>query len=364
MLHSIVMAGGFGTRFWPASRARLPKQLLKLGEDRTLLQAAVGRMGPLVPPERTVIVTNATLVEAVAAQLPLLPREAILGEPCKRDTAACIGWAAALIAKRDSAATLVVMPSDHVIEPDEDFQLAVQHGAELVEREPQKIVTFGIRPSYPAETFGYIERGEPIVSANAPRGERCATYRVVRFREKPPAAVAREYLAAGRFYWNSGIFIWKAKTILEALATHEPELAERLGTIASAVGKPNYEAVLAREFAAIQGRSIDYAVMEHWHDLAVIEAPFHWDDVGSWQALARLHGQDEHGNTVVGRHLGLDTTGSIIRGEGEHLIVTLGLKDCLIVHTPDATLVADKHDEEGIRQVVRRLEELGWREYL
>jgi len=364
MLHAVIMAGGFGTRFWPASRAQRPKQLLPLTGTRTMIQATVARLENVISAERTLVVTNEALVSAIAAQLPQLPATAILGEPCKRDTAPCIGWAASLIAAQDPDATLVVMPSDHVIQPNHLFQAAIQQAATLVEREPNKIVTFGIKPTYPAEIFGYIERGERLLTNYTAAEPTCASYQVKKFREKPPVEIARQYLATGNFYWNSGIFVWKAKTILAALATLQPELYRRIQTISAAVGTPTYSQILQREFASIRGISIDFAVLEHWPDVVVIEAPFQWDDVGGWQSLTRLRGTDKNGNTIVGKHVGLNTSDSIIHNEGEHLVVTLGLKDCLIVHTPDATLVANKHDEESLRKVVKLLEEQGWREYL
>ena len=260
---------------------------------------------------------------------------------------------------------MAVMPSDHVIGPDTAFQQAIEFAAALVEESPARIVTFGIRPTYAAEIFGYIERGERM-ETNAARkfGPLAPAYAVRQFREKPKADVARGYVDSGNFYWNSGIFVWRAATILDALRQHQPEMFTYLQRIADAFGRPDYASVLEREFAAIRGVSIDYAVMEHADDVAVIEAPYRWDDVGSWQALARLHGTDEHGNTVLGKHLGVHTSGTIVRGPNDHLIVTLGLKDCVVVHTPDATLVANKHDEESIRQVVKILQEKGWIEYL
>jgi mannose-1-phosphate guanylyltransferase len=253
---------------------------------------------------------------------------------------------------------MAVMPSDHVIHTDEVFSRAIVAAAALVEEQPQRIVTFGIRPTYPAESFGYIERGEPI----ATRG--LNVYEVRRFREKPQAQLAREFLSAGIFYWNSGIFLWKATTILDALAEHEPAMHARLATIAKTIGTANYARTLEREFSAIQGKSIDYAVMEHARDVLVIEAPFDWDDVGSWQAISRLTAPDEHGNTIDAKHIGLNTTGTLIRSADDHLIVTLGLTDCVVVRMPDATLIARKEDEESIRKVVKLLEERGWREYL
>ena len=360
MLHAVIMAGGTGTRFWPESRAARPKQLLEMLGSKTMIRATVDRLSELVPPGRTLIATTAALAEPIAREIAELPPEAILAEPCKRNTAPCIGLAALMIARDDPDATMAVMPADHVISPDDAFCNAIRFAAELVEQNPERIVTFGIRPTYPAESFGYIERGEPLGDERS--GERA--YHVVQFREKPDADTAAEYLAAGRFYWNSGIFVWKARTILDALATHQPEMYEHLRRIADAAGSAEFDEVLVREFTAIRGVSIDYAVMEHAQQVAVVEAPFAWDDVGSWQSLARLRGTDEQGNTIAAKHLGIDTAGTIVRGADNHLIVTLGLKDCLIVHTPDATLVADKHDEESIRKVVELLAEKGYEEYL
>jgi mannose-1-phosphate guanylyltransferase len=365
MLHAIIMAGGSGTRFWPESRDLRPKQLLQFAGDRSMIQATVDRLGGVVPPERILIATNAKLAKAVADQLPELPAESILGEPCKRDTAPCIGLAALIVSHHDTEATMAVMPSDHVIGPDAAFRQAIEFAAALVDESPGRIVTFGVKPTYPAESFGYIERGERLETKAATKFQSLApAYQVRQFREKPKAEVAKGYVESGNFYWNSGIFIWRAATILEALRQRQPEMFAHLEHISRAFGQPGYEGVFAREFAAIRGVSIDYAVMEHAKDVAVIEAPYRWDDVGSWQALARLHGTDENGNTIVGKHLGVHTSGTIVRGPNDHLIVTLGLKDCVVVHTPDATLVANKHDEESIRQVVKLLQEKGWTEYL
>lgn len=198
----------------------------------------------------------------------------------------------------------------------------------------------------------------------SPSGPPPAVYHVKQFREKPNAETAAAYLESGRHYWNSGIFVWKARTILDALAEHRPEMYRRLGRIAEAAGTPQYGEVLAAQFAAIEAVSIDYAVMEQASEVLVIEAPFDWDDLGSWQSLARLRGADEQGNTIAAEHLGLSTTGTIVRGSADHLIVTVGLSDCIIVQTPDATLVANKHEEESIRRVVELLGEKGWEEYL
>ncbi|MCA9247554.1 MAG: mannose-1-phosphate guanylyltransferase [Planctomycetales bacterium] len=359
MLHAVIMAGGAGTRFWPASRVATPKQLLNLAGERSMIQSTVDRLGSLVPPERVLVVTNERLVGAIAHQLPQLPAAAILGEPCKRDTAPCIGLAAFAVSRHDDDAVMAVMPADHVIQQTDVFQRALAFAADLVREQKERIVTFGIPPTYPAETFGYIQRGEHLTTTGD-----FSSFQVSRFREKPNAQTAAEYLESGDFYWNSGIFIWKAKTILSALKKHESSMHEQLAAIAAAWEQPDFDQVFAQEFAKIDGKSIDYAVMEHAEDVVVVEAPFDWDDVGNWQSLPRLQGVDSEDNTIAGKHLGVDTHGTIVRTSDNHLVVTLGLKDCIVVHTPDATLVADKHQEEAIRQVVEQLKQRGWSDYL
>lgn len=360
MLHAIVMAGGSGTRFWPASRAALPKQLLPLAGERTLLEDTVARLEGLVPPERVLVVTSARLLDAARRQLPQVPEAGLVGEPCKRDTAPCIGLAALLVSRHDPDATMAVMPSDHVITPAAKFQDAIRQAAALVEAAPGRLVTFGIRPTYPAESFGYIQQGAAL--AVAPGA--APAHVVARFREKPPAQVAAEYLAAGDSLWNAGIFVWKAATILAALRERQPDCLAHLERIAAAWDGPDREAVFAREFAAIKGISIDYAVLEHAADVVVIEAPFTWDDLGGWSAVARQRGVDAEGNTIVGRHLGIESVRTIVHAAGDHLVVTMGLEDMLVVHTPDATLVADRTREEAVRKVVAELEKRGWQEYL
>lgn len=360
MLHAIIMAGGTGTRFWPASTKDTPKQLLQLVGDASLVRQTIDRLGDVAPPGHRLVVSNKRLVSAIHKQLPELPAAAIVGEPCKRDTAPCIGLAAMLVSRHDPDATMVVMPADHVIRPAEKFQDAIRQAVQMVDDAPWSIVTFGIKPTYPAEVFGYIHRGDSLPQ---PEGA-AAAYAVKEFKEKPDAATAQQYLATGAFYWNSGIFVWRAATILSALAERQPETVRHLETIVEAWESEERNEVFEREFAAIQPISIDYAVMEHATDVAVIEAPFEWDDLGSWQSLARLEGTDADGNTIIGRHMGVTTKGTIVHTDDEHLVVTLGLEDCIVVHTPIATLVANKHDEEQIRQVVKELEKRGWTEYL
>ncbi|HTU26763.1 MAG TPA: mannose-1-phosphate guanylyltransferase [Pirellulales bacterium] len=369
MLHAVIMAGGAGTRFWPASRADWPKQLLALVGKRTMIQSTVDRLNGLVPGERTWVVTNRRLTAAIAEQLPGVGTEQILSEPCKRDTAPCIGLAALEIVRDDPDAVMAVMPADHVIQPERAFVQAIEFAARLVADDPERIVTFGVTPTYPAQSFGYIERGAPLTGLGA---EEPKVFRVAKFHEKPKADVARQYFDSGKFYWNSGIFIWRAQTIIDALTRYQPEMVEHLKRIAAARDQGDYQAVLEREFAAIRPISIDYAVMERTLNdpaqptgkVVVVEVPFEWDDVGSWQAIGRLNAADDDGNVIEGRHVGVATKNTIVRSDDKHLVVTMGIKDCIVVHTPESTLVANKHDEESIRELIKLIEERGWHEYL
>ena len=361
MLYAVIMAGGSGTRFWPLSREARPKQLLDLTGERTMIQQTLDRLGGLIADDRVLVVTNRALVPAVREQLPQLAPGAVLGEPCRRDTAPCIGLSAAFALAQDPDAVLVVMPSDHVIQPEQAFRDAIKHAGQIVSEGENRIVTFGIRPRYAAEIYGYIERDAKAAGDQAALN----TYRVKSFHEKPNAVRAAEFLATDRFYWNSGIFVWRADTIWNAIARFEPAMAKHLGAIRDAIGKPDFPAVFEREFQAMNGRSIDFAVMERFDgEIFVVEAPFDWDDVGNWPALSRLVGEDDRGNTIVGKHLGIETQGCIVRSDDDHLIVTVGLDDCIVVHTPDATLVARKSHEEQIRKVVASLRERGWDEHV
>ena len=324
-----------------------------------MIQSTVDRLTGLCPPENLLIVTNQLLVDPIAEQLPEIPKSSIIGEPAKRDTAPCIGLAAAWVAAKDPDATMVVMPADHVITPDDVFKDSLNHAADLVEADPTRIVTFGIKPDHPSVAFGYIERaGDGIAGSKFP------SFEVARFREKPDAKTAADFLAAGTFYWNAGIFVWKAKTILEALEKHQPAMFAHIQKIAATIGSDSFDATLQKEFTAIEGTSIDYAVMENYDNVLVVEAPFSWDDLGNWTAVPRQKGTDDNGNTLVGKSLTVDTNGTLIYGDDDHLIVTVGLEDCIVVRTENATLVATKKDEAKIKRVVAELEKRGWKDLL
>lgn len=313
-----------------------------------MLQATRDRLGAITSADRTLVVTSIDLVEPIIRQLPELPTRNVIGEPNRRDTAPCVGLAAVLIRAVDPDAVMLVCPSDHVIEQHDQFAAAISQAEAVLEQHPDAIVTFGIRPTYPAESFGYIQQGEKLANHDA--------HAVRQFREKPDAATAREYVDAGTFLWNSGIFVWRAQTILDALEKYEPEMHAHLETIAAAIASEDYEATLHREFEAMEGKSIDYAVLERHEEVVVIAAPFDWDDVGSWQAVSRLHRHDADGNATVGSHIGIDTENCIIHASPGHTIVTIDTDDLIIVQTADATLVAPRSSEERVREVAAELD--------
>ncbi len=352
MLHAVVMAGGSGTRFWPQSRQTMPKQLLKLAGDRTMIQQTFDRCGGLIEAGQSWVVTNQVQADATSQQLPEIDPARILVEPDARNTAPCIGLAAVHLLKQDPDAIMFVMPADHVIQPIEKFQAAIQAAVQVVEADPTRLVMFGVPPTFPATGYGYIERGDGFPSVDS-------AFDVASFREKPAADIATQYVDSGNFYWNCGIFCWRADTILNLLKSHEPDMHDRLMKISEAIGTPSEASVVAAEFPQMNSISIDYAVLERAEGATVIEAPYEWDDVGSWLAVPRLAGSDSNGNTLQGKTLALESKNNIVRTTDKHLIATLGVEDLIIVHTPDATLVARKDDSERIKEILAQLKQDG-----
>jgi mannose-1-phosphate guanylyltransferase len=358
VLHAVIMAGGSGTRFWPQSRKKTPKQLLSLAGRRTMIQQTLDRCSAWVSAENSWVVTNAVQADAVREQLPSLPAGNVLVEPAARNTAACVGLAALEILRRDPEGIMFVMPADHVIRTDEAFSRAALRAVSIVQQSPESLVLFGVIPTFPSTGYGYIERGTRLDT------ETPTLFQVQAFREKPQQAVAEQYLRDGRYFWNCGIFCWKAATIMNLLQQYEPELAAGLREIDAAAETPDYPQVLAQKFPLLKSISIDYAVLERAQNVCVLEAPFQWDDVGSWLSLPRLNGSDAQGNTTDGLFAGVDTQGCIVRTSDDHLVATLGLRNLIIVHTPDATLVADAAQSERIKQLLDLLTEQQLQQYL
>ena len=350
MLHAIILAGGSGTRLWPASRIAKPKHLLVFEPPFTLLQATLERLTGLVPPERTWIVTNQAQFKQVTDSLPLFNVKHIWSEPVARNTAACIGWAAVKLRQNDPEAVMVVLPADHIIKPASVFCETLQFAVDIITQSPKQLVTIGIKPIFPATTYGYIQRGSSLKSS------KYSAYHVLRFCEKPQQKTAETFYQSGEFYWNAGIFVCKAETILELLRRFEPDIGNLLDKIADTLRTPEELPITEKSFQEMKSISIDYAVMERAENTIILESTFDWNDVGTWMALDRLYAdqKDEHENlAVISQVLAIDSTGCTVWcDDPKHLVALVGLHDVVVIHTADATLFARKDQEESVRRVV------------
>ena len=361
MLHVIIMAGGLGTRLWPESRKERPKPFLALKDGRPLILDAAESLGGLVAPEQVFVVTGETLVPLVRESIPRLPEHHIIAEPVGRNTAPCIGLAAIHLLRRDPAATMVVLSADHWIEPLSVFCDTVQFAVDLVEESLERLVTLAVRPTCVSTSYGYIERAERVNGKACQKWSHFANaYEVSRFHEKPDRPTAEQFVESGRFGWNAGIFIWKARRILDLIAEYQPEMGDHLKKIATAFGTETYESVLAQEFPQLPSISIDYAVLEKTDSLVCIDAPFRWDDVGTWQALDRIHQgkHDSAGNLIENAQVvAVNARNNIVRStDPQKNIVLVGVDNLIIVQSEHGTLIADKSQEEAVRQAIAKLQ--------
>ncbi len=357
-LYAVIMAGGSGTRFWPASRVRRPKQLLPIGIDEPLIVRTSTRLADMIPPERQFVITSARYVGAVRELLPDVPPMQVVGEPVGRDTAPCIGLAGRLVGTLDPDATVVAMPSDHVIGAEELFREHIGVAREALAARPDAILVFGIEPDRPATGYGYLRQGAVLGEFGGRR-----VYRLDAFVEKPDESRAREMLAAGGHFWNAGLFAFRPRALAAAYAAHLPAMGPRLDRIARAWRGDEFEQILTAEFPSMQSISIDYGVMEKADQALLLPLPIRWDDVGSWAALERLAGAGDDGNVTEGDTLVLSGTGNIVSAR-DGLVAVKGVDDLIVVHTPDATLVCRRDDAEGVKQIVEALRERGLERYL
>lgn len=359
MLNALIMAGDEGASLWPSTRRDRPRQFLTLGKDRSLLQQASDRIEVAVSSERTWVITLADYVGRTRQQLPQVPAGQVIGEPCRRGTATCIGLVAALLMRRDPDATMLVMPSDHFIEPAQDFCRAVAVAEQMVAEHPTALITFGIQPKFPEADYGYIQCGPRLTIVQG-----VPVYHVQGFHEKPGSELAEDYIVSGDYLWNSGIFVWRAATILRALQQRGTKLHDAVQRIAEAWPTPEREQVLRREYAGLSQISIDYAVLEDASDGLVVQAPFRWEDVDSWLALEWIQRHDNDGNTALAVHCGLDTHQCVIVSEPNHLIATVGVNNLLIVQEGNVMLIADRRQEGKIKHLLDRLRERQLDRYL
>lgn len=358
MMYAAILAGGSGTRLWPLSTPAHPKQFLQLVGDRTMLQATVDRIAPLVASDHTYVITSGAYQPLVLDQLPALPASHVVAEPVGRGTAASIGLAATLIAARDPTAVMVSLASDHLVTDPEAFRSALAFAADLAAA--GRLVTLGITPTYPETGFGYIQFGGTLdrrAGLTAHTGDA--------FKEKPDLAEAERYLAAGNYVWNASIFIWRVDRILSEIERHVPHVAEVLRAIGAAVGPagqvtPAVERAIDQAWPRLTTSvTIDVGVMEKVDDLVVIPIDVGWNDIGGWAQVAGLHEADANGNVVVGLprdgYVHEGSSGTLVFSTTGRIVATAGIEDLIIVDTDDALLIVPKREAQRVRDIAEAM---------
>lgn len=349
--YAVIMAGGGGTRLWPFSRQERPKQMLRLGSQRSLFQQAVDRLVGILPVERILVVTVAAQAKLLHEQVPELPAENFLIEPSPRGTASVVGMAALALRHCDAESTMAVVTADHLIRNVEYFHQLLGSAYELARQD--YLVTLGIRPTYPATGYGYIERGRLLGEAGG-----MPAYQAVRFLEKPALERAQRFVEGGNHDWNSGMFIWRTRRIWEEIQQWMPDLAARLNTIDAAWPGPQRDAILEEEWLKITPETVDYGIMERAARVAVLPAEgLGWNDVGAWDSLYEVFEGNENGDVVLdAKHIGVNSKRSLIVSENsERLIVTIGTQDMIVVETKDALLICPREQAQKVRDVVDML---------
>ena len=355
--YAVIMAGGGGTRLWPLSRADQPKQLHPLLEDQSLFRSSVERLAPLFAPERIYVVTGEKYIDAMRADAPEVPAQNFIAEPFGRDSGPAAALGVAVVQKRDPLATVVLLTADHFIGDKERFRAVLKAGAELARS--GGVVTLGIEPEFPATSFGYIQRGDSLGKFGG-----FEAFQSLGFTEKPDADRAREFVASGRYSWNSGMFIWTCETAMRELERQQPTLYAAMRKIQSSVDTPSFTETLSAVWSTVSKVSLDYAVMEGAERMAVIPVDIGWSDVGSWDAIYDILPADDSGNILKGQgtRLAVDTQKTLVYSD--KLTVTIGIEDLIIVDTPDALLICRRDRAQDVRTVVNMLKERGASEYL
>jgi mannose-1-phosphate guanylyltransferase len=347
MRHAVIMAGGAGTRLWPLSRASRPKHFLRFVGGRSLMRIAFERLHKFMQPEQINVITSAAHIDLVAEELPELPSDNIIGEPAVRDTANAVGLAAVLLHHRDPDGTMGVFTADHVITPIEQFQAAVETAYGAAEEFTDALVTFGITPTAPHTGYGYVRRGAPLTQS---------VHTVEEFREKPDTATAQRYVDSGEYLWNSGMFVWRTATILKEFAEHLPANHASLMRVTQAASQR--ETTIKEIYPTLDKISIDYGIMEKAAKVLITAMDCEWVDVGSWTALTEVMPADDQGH-IMGHApvVTLDSRNNIFVGEGDHLVATIGIENCVVVRANDATLVCHRDHVQKIKDLVEQLDE-------
>lgn len=344
-MHAIIMAGGLGTRFWPKSREKHPKQLLNIYGNKSLIQNTVERLKSLIPSDRMFVVSTENQLKEISKQLPFVPKKNYIVEPQGKNTAPCIGLAALFLDRLDPESVMVVLPADHLIASKATFHKVLKAGAKIA-FERDSLVTIGIQPSYPATGYGYIQFNQELEDISG-----VELLKVKTFAEKPNLETAKRFLKSGDFLWNSGIFIWKTKTILKEIEEDIPDLYDGLLEIKKALGTPKQNEVIKRVYRQIRSISIDYGVMENAKDVVVLKGDFDWNDLGTWDEVYKLSKKDKEGNTLIGRHLLKDSNRCFIDAPGK-CVAVIGLDDLMVVDTEDAILICPRHLSQDVKEIV------------
>jgi len=359
-IFSVIMAGGVGTRFWPRSRERSPKQFLEILGGGTMIENTLSRLRPLVDEKHAFVVTNRVQAEMVRRLVPWLQPENVLAEPLGRNTAACIGLAAHWIHRVDPDGLMLVSPADHIVQNNDEF-LRILRLALRVAGEKDALVTIGIKPTHPETGYGYIQSAEEEIDRNEYRPE--GVFRVKTFAEKPNLETAEKFLQSGDFLWNSGIFVWKAKVILREIELHLPDLHQQLDDIRKSIGSPTYEQTLEHAYRIIRSISIDYGIMEKAGNVYVVKGDFGWSDVGSWDEVVRLSPKDGDGNSVKGRAILFDSKNNFVDSGGK-IVATIGVDDLIVIASDDAVLVCRKGKSQDVKEVVDFIRRKQMNDYL
>lgn len=355
---AVILAGGRGTRFWPRSRKRTPKQLLDIVSARSMLHETAVRLAPIFSANRLWVVTNTEQAAGVRRELPRMPRAQILIEPAGRNTAAAIGLAAIHLMHRYGDAVMAVLPADHHIAQAGAYRRAVRAAMALADQ-PGNLVVMGIPPTRPDTGFGYIERGRPTATPGDVHA-----YSVERFTEKPEASLARRYISSGRYFWNAGMFFWRASTFLECLEDFLPRTAKLLNELQQFIGRGGYSGALARIYPRLENISVDYAIMEpacrqeHKERVFVLPAEVGWSDIGSWSAVYELLAHKKSENVSRGNSFALDATGNFLWNP-KKFTAAVGIRDLIIVNTSDALLICPRERAQDVGKIVKWLEQRG-----
>ncbi len=346
--YAVIMAGGKGERFWPLSTSKHPKQLLALVGEQPLIAQAVDRLDGLIPPKNIFVVTNADLIEATRAAAPMLPPENIVGEPIGRDTAAAVACGGALVAARDPEGVFAVLTADQVMGDLDVFKATLRGGMDLAEQN-EILVTIGIQPAFPSTGFGYIEAGDNFAEAEGVRFKKA-----VRFVEKPDEATAQQYVETGKFYWNSGMFIWSVPTLAAAFSAHCKPMADLMDALTEYAERSEIALGMENLYPGLEKISIDYALMEKADNIVMACGTFAWDDVGSWTALESHFPKDADGNTLIGTCEQIDSKNNIIYSK-DRLTAVIGAENLVVVQAEGVTLVCPKERAQDIKKLVAEL---------